>query len=363
MSNLRGIRLAMSEFSREQLWEMRGYIERALHKVRSCYNCQPAGAGPDDMWIGGVPSNMTELLAYDLEIPEEYWEEITSFIDCPRCGTPLDTGSEIGVTSLIEDKIESMWFEWKERYSNRLGEFFDFLEKYPYLGITHDIGAEIYATVASFPQRDIERRTGFKGRAGTARVKSPKDMYPPDPAAVKIPEGRFNHFGQRVFYLANSEEGAAKEGLEEPGKVWLQKFRIENATKILDLTVDPAEEPEARKNLLTFGLIYGGELRTFVEREKGWKPEYFVPRFIADCARKEGFNGIKYKSSRYYLENLVLFSWEEESITPLGNPYKYSLAAEYFAESTSEVGSPLDVFDEKYEEILAPVVEPSLPGM
>jgi hypothetical protein len=237
------------------------------------------------------------------------------------------------------------------------------LEKYPYLGITHDIGAEINATVASFPQRDIEKRTGFKARARTALIKSSKDMYPPDPAAVKIPEGRFNHFGQRVFYLANSEAGAAKEGLEEPGEVWLQKFRIEKATKILDLTVDPVEEPEARNNLLTFGLVYGGELHTFVERQKGWKPEYFVPRFIADCARKEGFNGIKYKSSRHYLENLVLFFWEEESVKPLGKPYIYSLSAEYFAEPESEVRTPLDVFDEKYKEILAPIVEPSLPGM
>lgn len=355
--------MSISEFNREQLLEIREYIERVLGKVRSCGNCQPAGAGPDDIWIGGEPSNMTDLLAYDLGIPEEYWYEILSFITCSWCGTALDLTSDIGVPSITESKVESMWFDWKARYSKRLGEFFDFLERYPYLGIKHEIGAEIYETVASFPARNIEKRIGFKARARAEPIRSSKDMYPPNPARVKIPEGRFNHFGQRVFYLANSEEGAAKESLEEPGEVWLQKFRIEHATNILDLTVDPVEEPEARRNLLTFGLVYGGELRAWVEREKGWKPEYFVPRFIADCARKEGFNGIKYKSSRYYLENLVLFSWKEKSVKPVGNPYVYQLSAESFVGITTEVGTPLDLFNEKYKEILGPTEEPWLPGM
>ena len=70
--------MSISEFNREQLLEIREYIERVLGKVRSCGNCQPAGAGPDDIWIGGEPSNMTDLLAYDLGIPEEYWYEILS---------------------------------------------------------------------------------------------------------------------------------------------------------------------------------------------------------------------------------------------------------------------------------------------
>jgi hypothetical protein len=314
------------------------------------------------MWIEGVHSDMTELLG-ELEIPEEYWEEITRFVNCSNCSTPLSLAAEIGVPGETEDAVERMWFEWKGRYQKRLGEFFNFLEKYPYLGIKHEIGAEIYKTIGASPQRDIKKRVGFKARARTADIKTATDMYPPDPTVIKIPEGRFNHFGQSVFYLANSEVGAAKEALEEPGEVWLQKFRIEKATNILDLTADPVEDPEARANLLTFGLIYGGELRTRVEREKGWKPEYFVPRFIADCARREGFNGIKYKSSRHYLENLVLFSWEKKAVKPLGKPYIRAFAAEHFVEVTFEVSGPLDLFDEQYKELLAPLVEPSLPGM
>lgn len=174
-----------------------------------------------------------------------------------------------------------------------------------------------------------------------------------DPRLIKISEGRFNHFGQRVFYLANSEQGAAKEALENPGDVWLQKFQIIRATKILDLTFAPLEEA-ASSNLLAFGendllavgLLYGRELSTVVERDKGWKPECFVPRYIADCARLEGFKGIKYKSSRFHLENLVLFAWDDTFIKPHGTPYRLHIWSEFFDDSMYRVRSLLTKFDE-----------------
>jgi hypothetical protein len=51
-----------------------------------------------------------------------------------------------------------------------------------------------------------------------------------------------------------------------------------------------------------------------------WKPEYLVPRFIADCARYAGYRGIIFNSSKHHDENLVLFAWEDLAITPEGNP-------------------------------------------
>jgi hypothetical protein len=111
-----------------------------------------------------------------------------------------------------------------------------------------------------------------------------------------------------------------------------------------------------------FGLVYGRDLSEWVERERGWRPEYFVPRFIADRARKEGFNGIKYRSSRHWLDNLVLFSWDDDSVEPLGNPHIYTLKSEDIIErdNTTSTGrvhrTALDNFDEKHKNILNPFV-------
>ena len=51
-----------------------------------------------------------------------------------------------------------------------------------------------------------------------------------------------------------------------------------------------------------------------------WKPEYFVPRFVADAARAAGFRGILYCSTRFEGYNAVLFAWTKREIRPLGEP-------------------------------------------
>jgi len=137
---------------------------------------------------------------------------------------------------------------------------------------------------------------------------------------------RFNHFGQSVFYLAEDDHCAASEVLEEEGVVWIQEFTISHAEKIIDLSYQPHAGPDPELDILSFGLRYGGVLSQAVERSSGWKPEYFIPRFISDCAKLHGFNGIKFYSSRAYpSNNLVLFSWQKETIIHKNPPYLFEL--------------------------------------
>ena len=89
----------------------------------------------------------------------------------------------------------------------------------------------------------------------------------------------------------------------------------------MNLSHEPGEEKDPELDLLSFGLRYGRVLSRKVARSKGWKPEYFVPRFIADCAKTIGYNGIKFNSSRSYSINLVLFSWTTDSVQSEGEPY------------------------------------------
>lgn len=45
-----------------------------------------------------------------------------------------------------------------------------------------------------------------------------------------------------------------------------------------------------------------------------------MPRFIADCARYSGCRGIIFNSAKHTDENIVLFTWDDLAITPLGSP-------------------------------------------
>ena len=93
---------------------------------------------------------------------------------------------------------------------------------------------------------------------------------------------------------------------------------------MLNLTT-PSFEELAENRLLNFGLLFGEILSQKVLRKDGWKPEYFIPRFFADCAKHSGFSGIKYQSARWLRENLVLFSWLDSDIEPIGDPVRFHL--------------------------------------
>jgi hypothetical protein len=52
-----------------------------------------------------------------------------------------------------------------------------------------------------------------------------------------------------------------------------------------------------------------------------WKPDYFLTRFIMDCAKSSGYNGIKYNSTKdLFAHNIVLFHARKAQVIAMGNP-------------------------------------------
>ena len=141
----------------------------------------------------------------------------------------------------------------------------------------------------------------------------------PDPEGHYL-GGRFNHYGKPVVYLAETAESAATEVLEEgESRAWVMRFQLRDVGPILDLSISEAWAEEELP-VLAIGLGYFGNLSRLVKRDKGWKPEYLLPRFIADCARLNGFVGVVFRSSRYWADNLVLFAWDDQKIVADAEP-------------------------------------------
>jgi len=298
------------------------YIEQVSCEITNCLNCQPRDSG-EWIWVLGIKTYLPELL-HDLDIPKSYQEAVTKDLTCPYCGTNIELESDVGIKNEYERYIDSKWEDWYRKYQDEFEEFFYFIEKHPYLGLHHKLGKQIYKQVPELPQIKIKEETWFRARkVSGSKLLNTGGLFPADPEKIEIGEGRYNHFGQSVFYLVEDEYGAAAELLEESGLVWLQKFKLAKSEKIIDLSHEISEEPNAGLDLLSFGLRYSSVLERRVKKSAGWKPEYFVPRFIADCAKSYGFNGIKFNSSRSYSRNLVLFSWEVKDIEPIEAPYIY----------------------------------------
>lgn len=194
------------------------------------------------------------------------------------------------------------------------------LARFPYLGLDHPVGRRILTAVRRAPKVTLAEALWHRARVpeGPER-RSSREMGPP-PATWT--EGRFNHHGQTVFYLASSAEGACAE--TAPSRcciLWVQRFRVRGLSGLLDLA-GVAEEGEVRRRgvpLLTAGLNAVME-RLRPNPASPWKPEYFVPRFVADAARAAGFRGILYCSTRFDGYNAVLFDWTGREIRAEGEP-------------------------------------------
>jgi RES domain-containing protein len=294
------------------------WAERLQPEVAYCYNCQPRDDG-EFIWVVGDQIDMSDFLS-EHEVPEKLWDAVAEKLRCDNCGTELDLSCEIGRKSNAEKAADEQWRQWHREYAPRLEGFVRWLEKHPYLGADHPLGRDFLAQIKEFPTVTYARKEWWRAR----RVEGPtafttEEMGPP-PLPPKS-EGRYNHHGQRVFYLASDKENAAAEALGEgESLVWVQQFEILDRTKLLDLRVPFSHEDMGAIPLLLAGLAWSRAHMTSDDPKSEWKPQYFLPRFIADCARRHGFRGIVFDSPKHYGQNLVLFKWKAKAVQAVGNP-------------------------------------------
>ncbi len=283
------------------------FAGKAQERIRYCLTCQPYDSG-EAVWIFGDRWDMEDLLK-DTGVPEALRDEVVSLLECPGCGCSLEKYSEVGLPTRHELEYEAKIKSLKKRFYPKLQAFAEFLERFPYLGGRHPFANQIIQSVKKLPRKEITNEQWFRARSVRGEeILSSNDLLPPDPTKVAIREGRYNHYGQSHFYLADSQEGAALEVLAQPTKgiAWVQKYKITKASDVLDVTFDLQGE-SLPEDLLSAALVYSSVLSRPVGSDQNWKPEYFVPRFVADAIKHEGYNGLVFSSNEFYHKNLVIF--------------------------------------------------------
>ena len=132
-------------------------------------------------------------------------------------------------------------------------------------------------------------------------------MGAPDPARVYIKEGRYNHTGQSILYLSSSKSTALHEVMTKNENLCaIQKYKVRRLDNILDLRAEYGDiNPDL--SIIHLAIVYNGFTGDRPTGNSCWKPEYFVPRFVADIARYSKCQGILYNSAVGPGENLVVF--------------------------------------------------------
>lgn len=304
------------------------YLKRVQNKIFYCSNDQPYDSG-EVVWIFGDQIELTELL-YDCNIPEKNWDNVIAHLVCPGCGySNFEGGENVGLQTKYEKDIETYTKQTVKKYGKRIKDFLHYLERCPMLGFQHSFGRKIYKEI----ELDNIKTTAVEGVFYRARpVKSSEILTSKKMAKApsgKPTEGRFNHSGQSHLYLANDMKTALKEVAitEDPLLAWCQIFSIdEPISKILDLSFDWTD-----LSLSTSALLLSLKMENAIDKtgcnKEFWRPDYFLTRYIMDCALALGYNGIKYNSTKDVAGyNIVIFRPENHLIKPIGEPTVESFA-------------------------------------
>lgn len=315
------------------------WVERLDPLVLYCENDQPYDNEDEELiWVQGHRVSVGDFLA-DKGVAEALYEAVAAELSCRECGrTSFGLWDDIGLETADERDHRERWAKWDRKYSGHVEEFAKHLEAYPYLGLAHPIGRRIQKAIAAFPRTTLGKREWWRARKpdGARRFTS-KDMSPPPPDKA-MSEGRFNHYGQVVFYLASSRQATLAETLDPVRReaiAWVQQFSVPAKTEVLDL-VAPGFHREAEVPILALGLMHRVPHLQPNPRSP-WKPEYFLPRFIADCARQHGIAGIVFESRKHVGQNLALFRWKRSKVRARGAPCLDQLTKEKEDDTMDEV--------------------------
>lgn len=225
------------------------------------------------------------------------------FVNCPRCGNYAPNNIWI-----YEHR-----FSDAEEIETAVDELITLGDTTPFLILEHEFAKRVLSEIrlaAGTASRFPPKSSLFRARVASdvLRLNQAPDVlatFAPPPAQY-VGEGRFNHAGTPMLYLA-SEPGVAAAEIGMPGEpCYVAELQFLQAMKVLDL-VD-LDEDAASYELMR--ALASSALLAAPHTGAGWlKRQYVFSRFVADCARSAGFDAIRYASTKSIDgANLVLLS-------------------------------------------------------
>lgn len=224
------------------------------------------------------------------EFEESDFLKLWEFIACPRCGEPMG-----GNIFPFEFPFSNAGY-FEEAF-RELGEL---AHNTPFLVLTSSVAREIFEEVkktcsklcAGAPYKRL-----YRGRS----IENPTFDDFNAPPASRVGEGRYNHAGKPVLYLASDERTCWEECRRPRDRFFILEFAVQSPLLLLNFS-----DFEELSNLLS-ALIYSSLMSSPTD-SAGWnRPEYVLTRFVADCARAAGVDGIVYPSCRQSSgDNIVL---------------------------------------------------------
>lgn len=175
---------------------------------------------------------------------------------------------------------ENLGFSEKELY-----EFIRYIQNTPMLILNHKIGKKIFDEIQDF---NIEL-FDTEDKLTLYKTRTKRDKFPFSYEQMSITPydvsrgGRFDSYGQSLLYTANLKEVSLLEVSDENAKYYhVQHYLYNNDLKLADFT---------KVDSYLLDIL----LRPITSNNY---QEYILPRFIAECIKSGGYDGLVIRSSK-----------------------------------------------------------------
>jgi hypothetical protein len=233
-------------------------------------------------------------------------------LTCPGCESRVQSATWVLGLDRTELRRLSLSKNFDRLHKEELVYFRNFLVQHPMLGAEHPFGRMLAKAVSHAKKTRLEPKPWFRATTNTSEtVLGPRSR---ERAARAY---RFNQIGQVAWYLGKDAQTAAVEALREPKfkvPLAIQKIEILEAVPVFDLRL-PLWGGNPTESWILSEVIARRFISEPTDDRDESRPQYRVPQFIADLARRYGFRGILYDSTRpsaynnpeAWGTNLVLF--------------------------------------------------------
>lgn len=263
-------------------------IQRTQERIFGCEDCRS-----DDSY-----ESIEEVIGF-LRLRKRESKRVFRVLTCPRCESPIDPGTFVLGASRSELRLMSLSRKFDRLYKDDLEDFRGFLLKHPMLGADHRFGKLLANAVRRAKKKRLEPRHWFRATTNLEEI-----ALGPRQRERATKAYRFNQIGQVAWYLATDLRTAAVEVLREPrARTPFAVARVEllDEVRVLDLRT-PFPYATADSNPTRSWILREVVTRRFVsEPTHGLdesRPQYRIPQYVADVARRRGFQGILYDSTR-----------------------------------------------------------------
>ncbi|HAL23287.1 MAG TPA: hypothetical protein DCP40_11255 [Stenotrophomonas sp.] len=223
----------------------------------------------------------------------EEFSTLRNFAQCTRCGS----------FQSFNFWIYEHTFNNPEKIERQIAEAAMTAACTPFLLLENEFSRTVRSRISHVRSEVAETKIDtllYRARSAVdlARLgQDPKELqaFSPPPGQY-VKEGRFNHAGHPMLYVATSQNTALLE-IGQMGQAYTiaELSPTDRPLAMLDLEEISrnGEEDDVLKAVAQSVLVASPA------KEDGWrKPEYAFSRFIADCAKSDGFDAIRYGSTR-----------------------------------------------------------------